>query len=234
MDVMRIKVVLTRAVVLTGVALVALVALVAVAGPARAATSPASRTGNTVREQDLGSFPRVSPSEHWLGRIEIPRVGVSAPILEGVDDCTIRRAVGHFPESPLPSETGNVALAAHRTTLFYGLRHIRIGDKITLTTPKGAFRYAVERTWVVDPTDVSVLDPSTARLLTLVTCYPFDYEGSAPKRFIVRAHAIPVAPPVAEVGAASSPSGSVSSSRPTTQQGMPGAGKAAGRNSKSR
>ena len=121
-----------------------------------------------------------------------------------MDDRTIRRAVGHFPETPLPPVAGNVALAAHRTTLFYGLRHIRIGDTITLTTPKGEFRYTVERTWVVDPADVSVLDASTDRILTLVTCYPFDYEGSAPKRFIVRAHAVPIAQPAPEVGGVAS------------------------------
>ncbi len=81
-----------------------------------------------------------------------------------------------------------------------GLRHIRVGDKITLTTPKGAFRCAVERIGVVDPADVSVLDSSTERVLTLVTCYPFDFEGSAPKRFIVRAQAVPVARPAPKPG----------------------------------
>jgi sortase A len=196
MDVTRTRVVSAGTLVLAGAA------FVAIAGPARAGTAAAPGAVTTLQEQDPGSFPPVSPSEHTLGRIEIPRVGVSAPILEGVDDRTIRRAVGHFPESPLPPETGNVALAAHRTTLFYGLRHIRIGDTITLTTPEGAFRYAVERTWVVDPSDVSVLDPSSKRLLTLVTCYPFDYEGSAPKRFIVRARALPIARPDPEPGAA--------------------------------
>lgn len=196
MDATRIKVVLVRGLALTGVA------LLAIAGSGRAAASGVSRNADTLREQDSGSFRPVSPADHALGRIEIPRVGVSAPILEGVDDRTIRRAVGHFPETPLPPQAGNVALAAHRTTLFYGLRHIRIGDTITLTTPRGAFRYTVERTWVVDPADVSVLDASTDKILTLVTCYPFDYEGSAPKRFIVRAQAIPIAGPAPEPGAA--------------------------------
>jgi len=196
MDVTKVRVVLAPALVLSGVA------LFAIAGTARATRPAGSRAADTLREQDPGSFKPVSPADHTLGRIEIPRVGVSAPILEGVDDRTIRRAVGHFPETPLPPDAGNVALAAHRTTLFYGLRHIRIGDTITLTTPKGAFRYRVARTWVVDPTDVSVLDASNKRVLTLVTCYPFDYEGSAPKRFIVRARAIPVAQAAPELGAA--------------------------------
>lgn len=188
----KVAVDLARALVLIGVA------LLMNAAPAGAATPAAPRTVDALREDDSGSFEPVSPAEHALGRIEIPRVGVSAPILEGVDDRTIRRAVGHFPETPLPRAAGNMALAAHRTTLFRGLRHIRVGDEITITSPEGAFRYTVERTWVVDPTDVSVLDRSAERILTLVTCYPFDYQGSAPKRFIVRAHALPVAQPAVE------------------------------------
>ena len=206
MDVSRVTVVSARALLLSGVA------LLVVAGSVRAATPAGARPAGPIREQDPGSFAPVSATEHTLGRIEIPRVSVSAPILEGVDDRTIRRAVGHFPETPLPSEGGNVALAAHRTTLFFGLRNIRIGDTITLTTPKGAFRYTVARTWVVDPTDVSVLDPSTENTLTLVTCYPFNYEGSAPQRFIVRALAAPILQPAPEQGE-KAPAGPVRTSR---------------------
>jgi sortase A len=143
-----------------------------------------------LREDQVPTYAPVSSADPIIGRIEIPRVGVSAPILQGVDDATIRRAVGHFPETPLPSENGNMALAAHRTTDFYGLRHIRIGDEVTITSRRGAFHYVVERTWVVAPEDVSVLDPSPEKVLTLVTCYPFDYGGSAPERFIVRARAV--------------------------------------------
>ncbi len=195
MGVTKVKAVLARALVLIGVA------LLITAAPASAGTPATPKGSDALREDDPGSFEAVSPAEHALGRIEIPRVGVSAPILEGVDDKTIRRAVGHFPETSLPQAAGNMALAAHRTTLFRGLRHIRVGDEITITSPEGAFRYAVERTWVVDPTDVSVLDRSAERMLTLVTCYPFDYQGSAPKRFIVRAHALPVVQPAVEAPA---------------------------------
>jgi sortase A len=156
---------------------------------ALAATPDPSPGAGSLPENEVPAYPPVSSADPILGRIEIPRVGVSAPILQGVDDATIRRAVGHFPETPLPGQTGNVALAAHRTTDFYGLRNIRVGDEVTLTSARGEFRYRVERTWVVKPEDVSVLDPSSASELTLVTCYPFDYDGSAPERFIVRARA---------------------------------------------
>jgi sortase A len=122
-----------------------------------------------------------------VGRLEIPRVGVSAIVREGDDVTTLRRAVGHIPGTALPGETGNAGLAGHRDTFFRGLAEIRTGDQITLTTPAGNARYLVRSTRVVDPSEVSVLAPTARSILTLVTCYPFNYIGAAPKRFIVRA-----------------------------------------------
>ena len=122
-----------------------------------------------------------------VGRVEIPRVGVSAVVREGDDVKTLRRAVGHIPGTALPGENGNAALAGHRDTFFRGLRDIRKGDQITLTTPAGNARYLVKSTRVVEPSEVSVLAPTDGSTLTLVTCYPFNYIGAAPKRFIVRA-----------------------------------------------
>ena len=122
------------------------------------------------------------------GRIEIPRLGVSGIIQEGADDDTLRVAVGHIPGTALPGPTGNVALAAHRYGYFKGLRYVRKGDEITVTTPGGAFHYAVDHIQIVEITDVEVLDPTVEPTLTLVTCYPFDYIGQAPQRLIVRAH----------------------------------------------
>ncbi len=165
--------------------------------PARAGTPAEAPAASPLREEEVPAYAPVSEADPIIGRIRIPRVGVSATILEGVDDATIRRAVGHFPETPRPGQDGNVALAAHRTTDFYGLRHIRLGDEVTVTSSRGAFVYRVEKTWVVKPEDVSVLDPSPGRVLTLVTCYPFDYPGSAPERFIVRARAVEPARPAA-------------------------------------
>lgn len=122
------------------------------------------------------------------GRIEIPRLGVSGIIREGADDDTLRVAVGHIPGTALPGPTGNVALAAHRYGYFKGLRYVRKGDEITVTMPGGAFHYAVDHIQIVEITDVEVLDPTVEPTLTLVTCYPFDYIGPAPRRLIVRAH----------------------------------------------
>jgi sortase A len=128
-----------------------------------------------------------------MARITARRIGLDAPILEGTDQETLKKAVGHFPRTPLPGQPGNVALAAHRDTFFFPLRYIRIGDEITLTTPDGSYRYQVDSTRVVMPRNIEVLDPTNESILTLVTCYPFDLRGmNAPERFIVRARRISV------------------------------------------
>ena len=122
-----------------------------------------------------------------MGRIEIPRIGVSVMVVEGVGHDDLSRAVGHVPGTALPGQPGNVALAGHRDTFFRPLRLIRANDEITLTTLGGSYRYRVVSTSVVTPEDVQVLSPTRRDTLTLVTCFPFYYVGAAPKRFIVRA-----------------------------------------------
>jgi sortase A len=132
--------------------------------------------------------PRLAPAEgSTIGRIEIPRLGVSAVIRAGSDARTLRLAVGYIPGTALPGEKGNVGLAGHRDTFFRKLRDINPDDEIRITTKEGVFRYFVQRTNIVQPSDVWVLDATGYPALTLVTCYPFTYIGSAPQRFIVRA-----------------------------------------------
>jgi sortase A len=122
-----------------------------------------------------------------LGRIEIPAVGIAAMILEGLDYKTLLRAVGHIPGTAPLGQQGNAALAGHRDTFFRGLRDIGVNDEITLTTTNGSYRYRVESIKVVKPEDIQVLDASDEAILTLVTCYPFELVGPAPRRYIVRA-----------------------------------------------
>src|SRR5262245_26006851 len=135
-----------------------------------------------------GPPPAAAPPEGTLiGRIEIPRLGVSAIVLQGVDNKTLRRAVGHIPETPLPENGGNVGLAGHRDSFFRDLKDVRTNDVITLKTLEGTYQYRVEWTRIVEPEDTEVLAGTPVPALTLVTCYPFFYVGSAPERFIVRA-----------------------------------------------
>ncbi len=127
------------------------------------------------------------PVRSLVGRLEVPRVRLSAIAREGVDTRTLGVAVGHVPGTPLPGDWGNAAFAGHRDTFFRSLRRVRRGDEIVVTTPRATYRYLVTDTRVVNPEDVSVLDPTSRPTLTLVTCYPFDFIGSAPYRFVVRA-----------------------------------------------
>jgi sortase A len=150
--------------------------------------TPALAEANRSRAESLG-IAGIEGSP--LGRIEISTIGLAAMILEGTDERTLRRAVGHLPGTPLPGQQGNVAIAGHRDTFFRALRNIRKDDEITLATLDGSYRYRVDSTKVVKPEDTEVLDDSDDAILTLVTCYPFDFVGAAPKRFIVRAHRIP-------------------------------------------
>ena len=122
-----------------------------------------------------------------IGEIHIPRLGLLAIVAQGETAATLHRAVGHVPDSALPGELGNVVLAGHRDTFFRPLRRVHPGDAITLKTRDGDFEYLVESTAVVPPSDVQVLAPRGGRTLTLITCFPFSYLGSAPERFIVRA-----------------------------------------------
>jgi sortase A len=127
------------------------------------------------------------PTGSAIGRLEIPRLKVSAIIRTGSDARTLQLAVGHIPGTAFPGEDGNMGLAAHRDTFFRRLGDIRNDDEIRVTTSDGVFNYRVERTSVVQPKDVWVLNRTEHPALTLVTCYPFTYIGNAPERFIVRA-----------------------------------------------
>jgi LPXTG-site transpeptidase (sortase) family protein len=126
-----------------------------------------------------------------IGRVDIPRLKLSAAVAEGDDDTTLGKAVGHLPDTPLPwQRRGNVALAAHRDGLFRRLEKIRLQDDVRIVTPRGEYHYRVKNTRIVDPGDVWVIAPTETPTITLITCYPFSFVGNAPKRFVVQAELI--------------------------------------------
>jgi sortase A len=125
-----------------------------------------------------------------IGEIQIPRLRVKAVIVQGDAPELLDHAVGHLTQTALPGEWGNVALAGHRDRLFRPLRNIRQGDAITLQTSRGSFQYVVQSTFVVPATELGVLRSSDGKELTLITCFPFQYIGHAPDRFIVRAREV--------------------------------------------
>ena len=143
----------------------------------------------------VSQAPRLKNGE-LLGRLSIPRLGVSSLVREGDDETTLSLAIGHIPGTALPGQRlpgqgGNVAVAAHRDTIFRALRDIHKDDLIRFETVGGARVYQVDSMRIVKPEAVDVLKSNGTSMLTLVTCYPFYYVGSAPDRFIVSAHEVP-------------------------------------------
>jgi sortase A len=128
-----------------------------------------------------------------IGKITIPRIGLSAVVLHGADEDTLNRAVGHIPGTGIPGTSGTVGLAAHRDTFFRNLGRLRPQDLILFETPQTIYEYRVADAAVFAPTNVEVLRPREQPLLVLVTCYPFGFIGPAPKRYVVTARYSPPA-----------------------------------------
>ena len=136
------------------------------------------------------------PSHPELGSpiavLTIPRLGLSTVVLEGAEERELKLGPGHIRGTSLPGEGGNVGVAGHRDTVFRPLRLIRRGDRINIVTHERELQYQIVSAQIVEPEDVQVLYPTARETLTLVTCYPFDFVGPAPNRFIVRAEIMPL------------------------------------------
>jgi len=141
--------------------------------------------GERAPSASSGTMP--TPRGAWLARLSAPTAKLTATVLEGSDDETLAVAAGHIESTPLPGAEGNVGIAGHRDTIFRRVRDLHAGDPLIVTTRDGVFRYRVAKTSIVRPSDVWVLNDEGRPTLTLVTCYPFDFFGHAPKRFIVSA-----------------------------------------------
>jgi sortase A len=149
----------------------------------------AARPANVVEKAPVAAKPLARGEV--IGRVDIPRLNLSAAVAEGDDDRTLSKAVGHLPDTPLPwHRTGNVGLAAHRDGLFRALEKIRTDDEVRMVTSRGEYHYRVKKTHIVDPDDVWVLAPTGTPTITLITCYPFSFVGNAPQRFVVQAELV--------------------------------------------
>jgi sortase A len=141
------------------------------------------------QEAPGAALPKLAVKEgDILGRIEIPRIGLSVIVLEGTTSQTLQQGAGHIEGTAFPGESGNIGIAGHRDTYFRGLKEIRANDEIQIQTAAGITRYEVDWIQITVPNDVAIVSPATGSALTLVTCYPFHYIGAAPERFVVHAH----------------------------------------------
>jgi len=122
-----------------------------------------------------------------FGTLKIPALGKSLPIIEGTGTKELSKGVGHFAQSVMPGKPDNCVLSGHRDTVFTGLGELNQGDVFVVTTTAGEFTYRITKTRIVDDEDRTVIVPTDHAVLTVTTCYPFDYVGSAPKRYILTA-----------------------------------------------
>jgi sortase A len=129
-----------------------------------------------------------------IGRIEIPALALSAPITGDYDGNSLRKGVGHIPGTAVPGGLGTVGLAGHRDSFFRPLRRIAAKMEVRLIDKTGIYHYVVDSTEIVSPDKVEVLNIVARPELTLITCFPFDYVGAAPERFIVHAHLLSASP----------------------------------------
>ena len=119
--------------------------------------------------------------------VQIPKIHLTVPLLDGTDALTLNHAVGRIAGTAWPGEPGNIGIAGHRDGFFRGLKDMEAGDSIELRTRNGTDKYVVDKIQIVMPDDVGVLRSGSIPSLTLVTCYPFYFVGSAPKRYVVTA-----------------------------------------------
>jgi sortase A len=179
-----------RILMLTGVLAIAYVALTLL--NARLFQNAANHTleQQIHAEEQHSSIPSRSAIKEGdvLGKIEIPRVGLSVAVLQGTTSKTLLLGVGHIEGTALPGETGNVGIAGHRDTYFRVLKDVRRNDEIRLQSVSGVTKYEVDWIQITAPRDGDIVAPTSESALTLVTCYPFYYVGAAPERFVVHAH----------------------------------------------
>lgn len=148
---------------------------------------PASATASVApAPQPVFYQKRPGPGDK-IGTLEIPRLDRTLPLLEGTIDKVLARGVGHYVKSVLPGEPDNCVVSGHRDTVFRQLNKVKIGDRLVVTTSAGTFTYAVSGTRIVHADDRTVIVPTDHAVLTMTTCYPFHYIGSAPDRYIVSA-----------------------------------------------
>ena len=162
--------------------------------PATQAPSNAARPPESSPNLSLWSSTRIerylaslSAAVEPLAVLKIPKIGLAVPVLEGTSAFTLDRGVGHIEGTARIGQSGNFAIAGHRDSFFRGLKDVREGDLVELVTDSGTDTYVIRRIRITDPHDVTALQPTSSRALTLVTCYPFYYVGPAPQRFIVQA-----------------------------------------------
>lgn len=133
-------------------------------------------------------YPTRPKTGEELGKLIIPKLNAVLPVIEGTDPEELKKGAGHYSGSVLPGENDNSVISGHRDTVFRSVGQLKKGDALIVTTSAGKFTYLIKRTWIVDEDDRTVIvSHKGKKILTLTTCYPFDWIGYAPQRYIIQA-----------------------------------------------
>ncbi|SFI63838.1 class D sortase [Thermoflavimicrobium dichotomicum] len=153
----------------------------------------ANRTKHPTLDQGV-PYPKKPKIGDKIGELIVPRLQSTLPIVEGTNEYALSKGVGRFigGGTVLPGETGHVVLSGHRDTLFRNINKLQIGDKIYIRYSNKVFTYQIRKTWITHAEDRTVIVPIARPVLSLTTCYPFDYVGNAPERYILRAELIEI------------------------------------------
>ncbi|MGH4123217.1 MAG: class D sortase [Clostridium sp.] len=151
-----------------------------------------ARPIETNPSQDMSAPNKALYPEHIaegdnIGSLSIPVLDQKLPIIQGTGAAELKKGVGHFTQSVLPGEEDNCVISGHRDTVFRKIGKLKIGDELIVQTAAGKFTYEVSGTRIVHENDKTVIVPLDHAVLTLTTCYPFNFIGSAPDRYIVSA-----------------------------------------------
>lgn len=150
--------------------------------------SPKTVSAGSSPSQHIGKYVTRPKENEAFGELIIPKLESVLPIIEGTDPAQLEKGVGHYAKSVLPGENDNSVLSGHRDTVFRKVGSLKKGDKLITKTAAGTFTYEIQKMWIVDEDDRTVIVSHKGnQILTLTTCYPFDYIGSAPQRYIIQA-----------------------------------------------
>lgn len=155
-----------------------------------ATTSPPAPALKEAKKKKADLYPERPNTGEMMGSLSIPKIDANLPIYHGTDEDELEKGVGHFAGSVLPGERDNSVLSGHRDTVFRKLGDVGKGDLLEVTTKAGTFTYKVRKVRIVDADDRTVIVPTPRATLTVSTCYPFDYIGDAPERYILIADLI--------------------------------------------
>ncbi|HAQ07522.1 MAG TPA: class D sortase [Bacillus bacterium] len=150
---------------------------------------PSENNENAVTSKNT-LYPKRPKKGEMIGNLTIPKLEADLPIYHGTDEDELEKGVGHFAGSVLPGEKDNSVLSGHRDTVFRELGKVGKGDLLVVSTSAGQFTYKIRKVRIVDADDRTVIVPKPRATLTVTTCYPFDFIGDAPERYILIADLI--------------------------------------------